>query len=344
MNDDLRVIGRLHDLEQRGARRDEQRLGDVLVNWSPRHNRDWLRDGTRNEAPFLQVSPATPGTVLADELALLGREGYVAVGPLWLPLAWLHDGDGYRRFVRLLATHAPTGDDATYAAKVEGELEPLLAMWPDVILLPTARRLTTDELMRLRPWPVHPLGVTATPRHADGAARSPAEFWWHDVDHARFKVREDLLLEGHHVPDPYRDGDTWDAATGRHRAVMHDALPHVSASGWRRARARSAALDGWLQRAAGLADRELAAAVRWLLFELLHEKSLPVHASSLQSALAGGTHTDKLRRKCHNGFFADHGPCPAVVVRLDAARAWLCELFEERLPGEVLHGEVAIAR
>ena len=50
---------------------------------------------------------------------------------------------------------------------------------------------------------------------ADGRPCSPAEFFFHDVDHARFKLREDLAARGVTIPDAYVNGTTLDPATGR---------------------------------------------------------------------------------------------------------------------------------
>jgi len=93
------------------------------------------------------------------------------------------------------------GSAPEYVPKVAGELASLLAMWPHVLLLPTSRSLSLDDLLRLRAWPLHPLGVVAQPARADGAVRSVAEYFAHDVDHARYKVREDLRVRGQAVPD-----------------------------------------------------------------------------------------------------------------------------------------------
>lgn len=323
-----RVLGRLTDLERRDRSAREQRLADVLVRWSLAANHEWLQDGVRRDEPFLQISTAAPGSVLAWELAQLHASGYVPIGPLWLPVRWLRDADGYRRCVRLVAEHclaATEGSAPHYVAKVHGELEPLLAMWPHVLLLPTSRALSLDDLIELRAWPVRPLGVVVGPTRGDGAVRSPAEFFAHDLDHARFQVREDLLARGVVVPDPYVDGDTFDRARGMHRAVMHTAVPHVDADGWRQAAARSERAHGWLAAidARTATDAALAEAARWLLFELVHEKSLPLEVGVLTAALAGDTHTAKLAQKATNGFFGVVGPSPTAVARLPDARSFL---------------------
>lgn len=319
-----RVIGRLDELRRRAARHGEQTLADVLPRWSLAGNRDWLADGLQCGEPFLQVSTAAPGSVLAWELAQLRAGGCVRLGPFWLPARWLHDGAHYRRVLRLVAEHvlALPGDGVpVYVPKALAELEPLLAAWPFVVALPATARWSIDDLVLARAWPVHPLGVVAGPRHADGAPRSPGEFFCHDVDHARFKLREDLLARGVDVPDPYVDGGTFDAGRGVHRSVLPALLPHLSAVGWREAPGREARARRWLAAAAALPDA-LAEAARWLLFELVHEKGLPLDANVLARALATDAHVAKLRRKAAAGFFARRGPGAAAIARLDDARRW----------------------
>lgn len=321
-----RVIGHLDDLERRARRADEHRLGDALVRWSLDGNRQWLIEGVRREEAFLQISVAQENSVLAWEVAQLQADGYVGVGPFWVPARWFRDPESYRRVVRLVADHVlaqPRAGESIYVPKARGELEPLLAMWPFVLVLPTTAAWSLQNLIRARAWPVHPLGVVSAPTHADGRLCSPAEFFFHDVDHARFKVREDLLARGVTIPDPYRDGGTFDAERGEHRCVLAAAVPHVDESHWGCSAERAARVDGWLAAIAGEPARDLGEAARWLLFELVHEKSLPIDVPTLVDALATDQHVEKLRRKCASGFFAAARPAPAVVAQLDDARTWL---------------------
>lgn len=327
-----RVIGRLSDLERRERRASEQRLADALARWSFAGNREWLADGVRAGEPFLQISPAAADSVLAWEIEQLRAEGYVGVGPFWVPVRWLRDPDGYRRVVRLVAGHvlaAPDPGEPVYVPKARGELDALLAMWPFVLVLPTSARVSIDDLIHARAWPVHALGVVDAPTAADGGPRSPGEFFFHDVDHARFKVREDLLARGVAVPDPYVDGDTFDRRRGEHRCVLGDAIARVDADGWVRGAARAELARDWLAAIDALDDREVATAARWLLFELVHEKSLPLDVDVLGRALATDVHVAKLRAKCARGFHGGHGPSPAAIARLDAAREWLRRTIEE---------------
>lgn len=275
---------------------------------------------------------------LAARVAELPEGGALEVGPLVVPVAWLRDPEHYRRDVRraaeaALARSLPSRDrrptaPPEYVPKVLAELEPLLALAPDVLLVPTDARLTMEDLIRLRAWPVHPLGVVADATPADGAVRSPAEFFFHDLDHARFKVREDLLARGIAIPDPYVDGSTFDADLGAHRAVMTAALPHVDGDGWRRGPDRAAYVARVLAALDARPEPASRESARWLLFELVHEKSLPLEPAALSRALATATHVAKLRAKCARGFYRSFGPSPDALAGLEDARARLLGAVE----------------
>jgi hypothetical protein len=236
---------------------------------------------------------------------------------------WLRRGTSYHGFVRLCARAALALDAApfapTFRAKVAAELAPMLSLWPHVLVLPTIARLSRTDLVRLRAFPVHPLGLVAEPTRADGSLLPPSEYFFHDLDHARFKVREDLLLRGFSVPDAYRDGSTIDPGTGRHRAILRfaaggvGALSHRDAqAGARRLLDRVGALRGVVARAAAL-----------LLFEMVHEKSLPLAPASLARAARSDDHLLKLARKQASGFLA---PGAEVMAALPAARSALVEI------------------
>lgn len=257
-------------------------------------------------------------------------------GPVEIPDDWLRDADAYRDAVRsaadeVLALSSP--GSAVYVPKAAGELEHLLALWPHVIAVPTRTWCSIDDLVRARAWPVHPLAVVDEPVWADGRWCSPAETFFHDLDHARFKVREDLLARGIVVPDPYVDGSTFDPVSGRHRTVLDLAAPHVDGDGWAQATVRADRVGRWLDELDRLDDRHLGEAARWLLFELVHEKSLPIEPAVLERALATSTHEDKLRAKAAAGFFADRGPSAGAIALLGAARHLLVELVTVGRPG-----------
>lgn len=147
--------------------------------------------------------------------------------------AWLSAGARYHDLIRLcacavVAMDAP-GDRAraVYRPKAASEVEPMLALWPHVLVLPTTALLSMRDLIQLRAFPVHPLGVVAQPLWVDGGRASPSEYFFHDLDHARFKVREDLLTAGISIPDAYQDGSTLDPRTGRHRTILPFAVGEV---------------------------------------------------------------------------------------------------------------------
>jgi hypothetical protein len=246
--------------------------------------------------------------------------------------AWSSEGAGYHALVRLCARAVIALDtlwppsSGAYRDKVQGELEPMLALWPDVILLPTTSRLTPLELIDLRGFPIHPLGLVDRPTWTDGTMDSPSEFFFHDLDHARFKVREDLLVEGVDLPDAYQQGSTFDAETGRHRLIMAYAADRIGGRLWARAASRNSLARQLREGLATLNDGSERAAAELLLFEIVHEKSFPLEAAILDRELGGEAHLAKLRMKATNRFFPG-GTDAAVVEALPNARAALRELL-----------------
>jgi hypothetical protein len=244
---------------------------------------------------------------------------------------WLEGAASYHELVRLCARTAlalegtlPSAQ-AVYVPKVGGELEPALALWPHVLVVPTTVELSESALVTLRAFPVHLLGLRARPAWADGRLCSPGEFFFHDLDHARYKVREDLRALGREIPDPYVDGTTIDPATGRHRAILPAAAAQVGPDLWEAALERQALADRLLRATAALADRVLAAAADTLLFEIIHEKSFPLLPAILRRELASPAHLEKLRRKLATGFFGAGGPDPSIAGALEGARSFLLE-------------------
>ena len=246
--------------------------------------------------------------------------------------AWLSSGASYHGLARLCA-RAVVGLDARwpptknrYRDKAEGELEPMLALWPDVLLWPTASPLSPLDLVDLRAFPVHPLGLADRPTWTDGALDSPSEFFFHDLDHARYKVREDLQVEGIAIPDAYHAGSTLDPENGRHRIIMTHAAGRIGPRLWERAPARSALAQQFRTRVASLQASTHRSATELLLFEIVHEKSFPLDSAVLDRELAGETHLAKLRLKAANRFFPG-GTDEAVVAALPRARDFLREIL-----------------
>jgi hypothetical protein len=249
-------------------------------------------------------------------------------------VVWLTGGTGYHDLVRLCARAAVSLDASSFEprfrSKVGDELEPMLSLWPHVLVLPTMTRLSRSDLIRLRAFPVHPLGLVAESTFADGGLLSPSEYFFHDLDHARFKVREDLLLRGLAVPDAYRDGSTIDARTGRHRAILPDAARLVTALSHADVSTSQTRARGLLSRVRTSREVVTAQAAELLLFEMVHEKSLPLDTSVIARASRNDAHLAKLWRKRADGFFGAAGPELEIDLEimdaLPAARAALAEL------------------
>jgi hypothetical protein len=249
---------------------------------------------------------------------------------------WLQTGASYHELVRLSAAYAlqleslqPSERDV-YVSKTSGELEPLLALWPHWIALPTVEPLTMQALIAMRAFPVHPLGVVTQPTWADGRRCSPGEFFFHDLDHARFKIREDLLANGVPLEDAYIDGNTFDDTLGRHRVILSRVRECLRFSIVDASEARSRLATEILAAIDALADRVLAESGLLLAFEVIHEKSFPLDRAVLQRELGDDTHrhTRKLQRKSEQGFFGEHRPAPEVSARWEDARRWLLEVLE----------------
>ena len=245
---------------------------------------------------------------------------------------WFATGAGYHALVRLAARavkelgrdEAPS--EAVYVPKAEGELEPILRLWPSVLVLPTTLPLMSHELLALRAFPVHPLGIVDGPSWADGRVCSPAEYFFHDLDHARFKIREDLLVESIEIPDAYQGGTTLDGRTGQHRIILHLAAGKIGSTLWNRAEPRRDLIRRLLAFAVTLGEAR-AAAAELLLFEILCEKSHSLEVSVLARELASEVHVDKIRRKYANDFFGDQVPAPATMKALDEVRTVLREML-----------------
>jgi len=244
---------------------------------------------------------------------------------------WISRGAAYHELVRLcagalLAQEAlVTAPASIYVPKAQDELEPALALWPHVLLFPTTRSLSMRDVVELRAFPIHPLGVRVGPCWADGRVCSPAEFFFHDLDHARFKVREDLLARSLEIPDAYRDGSTLDPTTWRHRVILPHAAGLMGSWCWTGAPVRHVWVRALLRRIESLADRALSTAAELMLFEVVHEKSFPLEPGVFAREVASDAHLTKLQRKCDTGFFGPATPTREVRDSLERARVWLRE-------------------
>ena len=241
--------------------------------------------------------------------------------------AWRARGARYHDLVRLAARAALALDrgDFTpvYRPKAAAELEPMLALWPHVLAVPTTVPLSPADMIRLRALPVHPLGLVAQPTWADGSFLSPSEYLFHDLDHARFKLREDCLAWGADVSDAYVDGSTLDARSGRHRSILPAVVDRMGARPANDVPAQWLRMQRLLTRVRSARDRATARAAELLLFEVVHEKGLPATRPALAHALAADAHIVKLWRKHAAGFFGVDDPGGEVMHALPAARALL---------------------
>jgi hypothetical protein len=213
---------------------------------------------------------------------------------------------------------ARTNPPGEFETKTRKELEHFLALAPHVVGVPFPGDAPGPLLVSLRAVPMHILGVTTEPAWADGRWCSPAEYFFHDLDHARFKIREDLLALGYDCPDAYPE----DHGILRHvHALIGEAGPRL----WPLAPARLAMARRLLDALASLQsrDRSFGDAAELLLLEIVHEKSFPMDSAVLLRELRNDAHVEKLRRKCAAGFYGADGPRPEVTARFAEARAWL---------------------
>lgn len=302
--------------------------------WHPRAFLQAIRDRARagdTRVPAFAAIVARMAWVLGMVDAALAQEG----------LDLLRSGTPYAPSLRFalafalrletLARAEEPGLPVVFSPKVRGELEGLLTLFPHVIAFPTFAPLGRRTLVRLRFLQAHPLGLVLAPRFLDGARRSPLEVFLHDLDHARYKVREDLLRAGVHVPDPYRaprgggPADTLeDPVSGRHRTVLSQVDPREAAllapeSGDLEDDRLEAILAAWRP--------ELRAATGLLRFELHHEKSLPCDPARIAREAANPVHVAKLRAKLASGFLGD---TPCDPAWLEPAAAALTRLAQRR--------------
>ncbi len=261
--------------------------------------------------------------------------------------AWPNDGCRYDAAVRLArdyvmlvdAAHAP----GPYAARVAAEFDDALALAPVVIMLPSFETLDMVDLLRLRATAVRVIGLREHAADADGALCTPAEFFWHDLDHVRFMVREDLAALGVAIADAYGPPDatggrsTLDGTTGTHRCILAAAV--TALAGHRAAHAQL------MRRAARTIDHlltglirferdrgQVAAAARLTLFEVCHEKSFTPLPEILRRELVNDAHAAKIRGKLTHQFWGD-AVDPSLAVHLHAARTMLMDLLDDRVMG-----------
>jgi hypothetical protein len=206
----------------------------------------------------------------------------------------------------------------TFYSKTAGEWAALRTMAPWVRGVVCRGPVSRRFLIAMRAMPVHVLGLMPGRAWADGMECSRAEFFFHDLDHARYKIREDLLALGYECPDVAPETP---AILAMARKEVRTAGPRL----WELAPERMRLVRELFGQMDALGDQELAAAAEWLLFEIVHEKSFPLDQAILRRELLHRGHVEKLERKLASGYFVEADP--RVFSRLGDARNWLLEVL-----------------
>jgi hypothetical protein len=220
-----------------------------------------------------------------------------------------------------------------YVPKTRAELEPFIALAPYVLGIPLPAPLPGRLLIVLRALPIHVLGIVTGPTWGDGRLCSPAEYFYHDLDHARFKIREDLLAIGCDCADAYQSIDgaaasTLDPRSGQHRVILPEIRESMEQWGpllWQLAPQRLLLADLLVRSLASITaqDAILGEAAELVLLEIVHEKSFPMDRKIIRGELSKDGHIEKTRRKLSSGFYGPNGPDPQVSCRLEQARRLL---------------------
>ena len=153
------------------------------------------------------------------------------------------------------------------------------------------------------------------------------EFFYHDLDHARFKIREDLISVGYACPDAYqsRDGEpptTFDSDVGVHRVILPAVAPHIATASAQLRRLSHPRLElaRELFQLFDHGDASVAPLAERILFEIVHEKSYPLDREIIGRELENDGHLTKLERKRASGFYGEDSFPPGNIR---AARDWL---------------------
>lgn len=183
------------------------------------------------------------------------------------------------------------------------EVEPLLAMVPDVFLFPSSRLKPPSYFVKRRPFPLYIIDYSLEDlKFLDGYDLSPKERAYHDVGHAAFMARHDVWL----IQEEGRPADK-------------------SVQEWARS---AAAIEAKLNQLRSV-DKDLARACNALLFEILHERGYQYFLPFLLQQLE----TDKWEKvvlgKLKNGYFERPVLTESQALRLSEARQWLLELTKK---------------
>lgn len=257
--------------------------------------------------------------------------------------AWPGAGCRYVEAISLARDYIAAIDDAgtprDYADRVAAEFDDAVRLAPSVVIVPSFESLGMADLLRLRATTARVVGLRNAAAFADGAVCTPAAFFWHDLDHLRFMVREDLAVLGVAIPDAYGAADTHgrrstvDPATGRHRCILAAAVAPLAAQRAAHVHLMARAARTVEDLAARLDSHEtnlpvVAAAARLTLFEVCHEKAYTPVPEILRRELSHDAHLAKMRLKLARRFWGA-ALDPALAGHLEAARTLLLGLVDE---------------
>ena len=256
--------------------------------------------------------------------------------------AWPDTGCRYADAVRLARDYVEQVDEVRspgeYGERVAAEFDDAVRLAPTVTVLASFETLDTTDLLRLRATSARVIGLRDQAAFADGAVCTPVEFFWHDLDHMRFMVREDLAVLGIEIPDAYGPPDaegrrsTFDVETGRHRCILAAAVAPLGAHRIAHAQLMRRATRAVDTLITGLDKLDLAhatqgAAARLMLFEICHEKSFTPVPEVLRRELSHDAHIAKMRLKLARRFWGDVAD-PVLADHLEAARDLLMRLVD----------------
>ena len=88
--------------------------------------------------------------------------------------------------------------DYYHKYRYERYVEYCINLAPKIIIFPTFSEISATDLLKLRPYPLFPIGVSITNIFVDEFKQTPIEFFIHDINHSRRMYEENIkymLLE-----------------------------------------------------------------------------------------------------------------------------------------------------
>jgi hypothetical protein len=162
---------------------------------------------------------------------------------------------------------------------------------PGLVLLPTFYNIGATDLLKLRPYPFFPVGITTTILHVDEYLQSPAEFFVHDINHVRRMYENNLMdmkKKGFTNPIAYYDtsktcldkvmniitntlksGKTITIPTLKDGKIVTKEEYHMD---------NSFTFDSPI-------DKGYAQIIKIILFEIIHEDALPIQEDLICSTI-----------------------------------------------------------